>query len=558
MSQYHPLKTLVHQQDFWTLLERVGHKSLKNQQTQNELAYWRGYCDFEFFAQWFFPHYCKQPFSKMHLDFFRDEREPERKGRREVIAAPRGHAKTTMKLILKVIHAIVYETEPYILILCQSEAEAKDRVTQILNELVTNDRLIAVYGTLAPQSVKPGQKKTFITRSGIRVQAKSIGQQIRGLNFKGNRPTLVILDDVETLASAQSLPQREKMKNWFFKDVLKGGQTDGSTNYIVIGTCLHMDSLVSDLLEQPGWDSRRYQAILRFSSQETLWQKWRALLTDLSNPVRVETAQAFYRAHEIEMLEGTEVLWPEGDSYVSLMTQIVTEGLAAFNSEKQNQPYDPATQLFNMDKARRFHIDYAGKFLFWQNDPQHVVAFSELKQIIAFHDPALGSKPGSTSDYGAIVVVGQDNQGYFYVLDCYLAKSEPSLQIEAAFSLHQKWGLKALFVEENGFQQLLRHMYHDYQKQHGINSSLNLQGVQQTSNKVQRISTLEPDITNGHLLFATDLDPGFLRQMRLFPTDHDDGPDALHGAVFQLKQITSQKISHYGFRAQGYLRGSSR
>jgi predicted phage terminase large subunit-like protein len=67
-------------------------------------------------------------------------------------------------------------------------------------------------------------------------------------------------------------------------------------------------------------------------------------------------------------------------------------------------------------------------------------------------------------------------------------------------------------------------------------SSLRVVGVHQHQNKYQRISTLEPDISNGHLLFAEGIHPRMIDQLTLFPTSYDDGPDALHGAIAQLKK----------------------
>ncbi len=492
----------------------------------------------------------------MHLDFCEVEEEPERRGRREAIAAPRGHAKTTFKLLLKSIHAIVYGYERYIVIIAQSAMEAEDRVRQILDELETNQRLIDVYGTLAPKNSKPGRKKSFVTQNGIKVQAKSIGQQIRGIKHGGDRPTLLILDDVETLEAVQSPQHRFKTSDWFFKDVLKCGQTDGSSNVIFIGTCLHQESLLSDLLQRPGWSSHKYQAVIKFSAAQTLWDQWKAIYTELSNPNREADAQTFFEANKDALLLGTEVLWPETEPYLALMKQMVSEGAAAFHSEKQNEPYDPERQIFDMDRARYFIFDPASQEIRKIDDPKHPFSASSLTQIVAFHDPAMGREAGKTgsSDYAAIVVVGQDSYGYLYVLDCYLSKESPSTQIEQAFRLYQKWQFQALYFEANGFQDLMYQMYADYQKQHGIKPMLRVMGVDQYTNKLQRIATLEPDISNGHILFSKSLDLRLIQQLSLFPTTHDDGPDALQGAVFHLKNTTNRR-SFFGYsRGKGTSR----
>src|SRR5262249_55002334 len=100
---------------------------------RKQLLYLLCYRDFELFVLVFFLGYCAFPFSSMHRDFFKAETDPARRGRREVIAAPRGHAKTTFRALFKVIHAIVYAYEKYILIIGYSTPEAEAKVKDVLN-----------------------------------------------------------------------------------------------------------------------------------------------------------------------------------------------------------------------------------------------------------------------------------------------------------------------------------------------------------------------------------------------------------------------------------------
>ncbi len=461
-----------------------------------------------------------------------------RRGRRDVIAAPRGHAKTTFKVLFKALHAIVYGYEPFILVIGHSASEAQAKVQNILDELQSNQRLIAIFGELAPP-LKHRSRKGFVTRTGIRVMAKSKGQQVRGLLHGQHRPSLILCDDIESLEGTLTPEQRLKTRNWFFKDVLKCGAVDGSANITVVGTCLHPESLLCDLLQSPGWFSRKYQAVERFSDHEPLWEQWKALYTDLSNPNRQEESQAFYEQHREPMLSGSQVLWPAGETYLQLMRMRIDEGQASFYSEKQNDPLDPERQLFDMNRARCFRILEEG--LLWLDGSDKQILWQAMERIIAFHDPALGKRPGQYSepDYAAIVVVGQDQDGYLYVLDCYLEKAAPAQQIEKALQLQRKWGFETLYLEENHFQQLLKPLYAQAIETAGL-SQFRVTGVHQHQNKYQRISTLEPDISNGYLLFSETIHPRLIDQLTLFPTSYDDGPDALQGAVAQLKRGTAQ------------------
>lgn len=511
--------------------------------TVQQLIYLRGYRDREFFANYFFSERCEHDFSKMHQDFFEAERYPERRGVKEAIAAPRGHAKTTFKLLIKVVHAICYHLEPFILIIGHTTQDAEERVGQILEVLETNHRLKAVFGPLLPETNKRRlrSRKRFETASGILVLGKSKGQSLRGLNHQGQRPSLIILDDVESMDEVRNPEQRRKTREWFFKDIMKLGKLQGQTNITLIGTCLHPEALLPELLENPAWQTSRYQAVISFATNQALWQQYRDLLTDLSCSNRVEQAYAFYKHHEAQMLEGVEVLWPEGEPYEYLMRIRIEEGEAAFNSEKQNEPFDPERNLFNMQQARFFKVLWQGQSiqaLQWLDQDKKVPG-EGLERIIAYHDPALGQKPaqGGDPDYAAIVVVGQDHEGYLYVLDVYLEKDTPDRQVRRALSLYEKWGFSKLYYENNGSQALMGQIYRDFFERLPEVPGFQVQGVHQSEDKFERISTLEPEVTNGYLRFSTDLSPRFMDQMTYFPMgSHDDGPDALHGAVRQLKR----------------------
>lgn len=498
------------------------------------VAYLRGFQDFKYFVEYFFLHHCQYAFSGMHEHFFTDEADPDCRGRRDVIAAPRGHAKTTFKVLFKAIHAIVYGYEPFILVIGHSASEAQGKVQNILDELQNNQRLISVFGELAPPQ-KYRSRKGFVTRNGIRVMAKSKGQQVRGLIHGQHRPSLILCDDIESLDGTLTPEQRAKTRNWFFKDVLKCGSVDGSVNLTLIGTCLHPESLLSELLKSSGWKTQKYQAVERFSENEVLWETWKGIYTDLSNPSREADALAYFQTNRGAMLSGTQVLWPSGESYYQLMRMRIDEGQASFYSEKQNDPLDPERQLFDMARARRFRITDDG--LVWLGGSNKHVPWDALERVIGFHDPALGKKPGQHSepDFTAIVVVGQDMDGYLYALDCYMEKAAPAVQISKALLLQKKWDFKTLYLEENHFQQLMKPLYTQAIEAAGV-SDLRIVGVHQHQNKYQRISTLEPDITNGYLLFSDAIHPRLIDQLTLFPTSYDDGPDALQGAVAQLKR----------------------
>lgn len=309
--------------------------------------------------------------------------------------------------------------------------------------------------------------------------------------------------------------------------------------------------MLAQLLKKGGWKRQKYAAIKSWATNTTLWDEWEKIYTNLENENSLEDAEAFYKANEEAMLEGVDVLWPEGEPYYRLMEFKLNFGLAALYSEKQNEPFDPDRQILNPDLCETFTVLWPGDvswpvslkgegkidgFVIWRGEKGFIHS-SDLK-IIAFHDPAMGEDPkkGKTgaSDYAAIVVCGQDHSSNVYVLDVYLKRDKPSQQIANAFSLYSKWGVEAMYLETVGFQGLLKRHYQEAQEEYG--SQIRVIGVNQHKNKLQRIAAMEPYFSNGWIRLNSSLNRTFIDQIRLFPTVNDDGPDALEGCINRLRK----------------------
>lgn len=500
----------------------------------------RCYTDFKAFIEEFFADHLWGEMSAMHWDFCALEAQPDRRGIREATAAPRGNAKTTLKVLIKAVHAIVYGYHPFILVIGYSKTEASDKLKDIRSELLYNDKLLETFG---PQlNPKKAGGEDFITFNDIRVTARGTGGQVRGLKYRHHRPSLILLDDIETLEHVQTPEQRTKTENWFKKDVMGCGRADGSSTFMIVGTILHKESLLSNLLASPGWQAYKYKAVLADAERQDLWQQWKDLYCNLEDAHRTATAQAFYKKNEAAMLQGVETLWPAGDPYVRIQEYILTNGLASYNSEKQNDPYDPDKQILNPDICERFRVIWPGDtrwpehiqpdgFIILGQEDRYAVHSSQLTYAV-FHDPALAEK--NKSDYAAIVVCGQDPSGYIYVLDVWLKREPPARQIKQALEMARRWNFDKLYLETNNFQGLLKQPYKEALQAEQM--KLRVVGVDQHTNKLHRISTLEPYFSNGWIRLREALDANWLDQLRLFPTDHDDGPDALHGCVERLRK----------------------
>lgn len=506
---------------------------------------WRLETDRELFARVHFPDYCTKPFNRMHRERFA-VRTPactlERRGVKRAKAAPRGNAKSTLDGFIDLVHDIVYQHERFIVIVSDTAALSSERVSDIKSELETSESLRWMYGNLVP-AVAAGITWTSAdlkTSNDVRVLASSMLKSIRGKKSGAWRPTKIILDDAEDSDNVRSPLQRGKAEQFLTKDILKAGAS--YTVFEFLGTILHADSLLAKAIRGErgvgGWLPSLYRSIESWPERMDLWAEFEAIALDISKPTHDTDARAFYEANREAMDQGAKVLWPEHEPLVDLMLMRAYDGVASFNSEKQNEPYDPGTQLWDYKTAGKFTVETASDGARWiVCDDGLRVEFAKCS-IYGWLDPAMAKRAGS--DTAAIVTVARFEPGgkapLFFVLDVWVDRKPPSAQIEALYAAYDRWQHDKIGVETNGFQSLLKGDIDRIAKErHALgakNWKLPVYGCDQTTEKLARISKLEPKITHRWIRFNSTLAPLFVDQMTQFPThQNDDGPDACEGAL---------------------------
>jgi predicted phage terminase large subunit-like protein len=500
------------------------------------------------FARTFFPHHCRLPYSSMHRDFFRNyiahltEDLLSRTGYNEAVAAPRGFAKSTIKSLILPIHAILHQTERYIVIISATLKQAKLRLKNIKNELLTNEILKKYYDIEIPSGMQKAWTQQSININDVQVEAYSAGTEIRGISYKEFRPTRVILDDAEDSSLVESGEGRAKLLEWFNEVIENLG--DSYTILEVIGTLLHPESLLATLLRRPDFQGKVYRAVMDFAEETGLWEKWKIFFTDLSNERRMDSAEQFFIQNKNAMMKGARVLWNTKEDYYSLMTQLVTRGRRAFFQEKQNDPRSAENRLFSRDQFRYFTLDGDRLLVDRPGMEPRAVPLSELA-ICGFLDSALGGggkgRSSRRGDFAAIVTVGSDQSGYIYILDAWLNKIPPTKQIARIFELHNRFSYHQFGFEGNCFQSLLRlplEEEREKRRNSGGKWDIPITEVTHKIKKEARIVSLEPLIANGWILFNRGLPEEFFRQMEDIPNGiHDDGPDALEAAVALAKTL---------------------
>lgn len=505
--------------------------------------------DLSYFGRAYLPHYFVRPSPHFHeeldeiwtngvLKNINPAEEAKvlsgKDGSRNAVAAPRGHAKSTNFTFKDDLHAILYGYKHYILILSDSSDQAEGFLEDIKTEIEDNGNIIMDFGELKGDKV--WRTGVMLTKNDIKVEAIGSGKKIRGRRHRNWRPDLIVLDDIENDENVNTLEQRRKLKNWFDKAVSKAGDT--YTDIMYIGTILHYDSLLSKVLKNPEYETKTYRAVISFATNTKLWDEWEAIYTNLFNEHHREDARAFYEAHESEMLEGTEVLWKEKMPYYKLMVGRVSEGIASFNSELQNDPVDPDNATFNQEWFDYYEPDQMD----WK-DPRYI--------FVAANDPSLGKN--KKSDTSSIINLALDTRtGYMYVADASVEKRKPDVIIDDVIGMNRRLkrdygkGFYKFGVETVQFQYFFKEVM--AQKSAEAGEYLPIEEIQSSANKMLRIESLQPVIKNKYLKFNRE-HKSLLKQMEEFPMGgNDDGPDGLQMAV-ALAQSVKGIVTGVGYQS---------
>jgi predicted phage terminase large subunit-like protein len=387
------------------------------------------------------------------------------------IAAPRGHAKSTM-LMVHLMWLIVNGYKHYIIYISDSYTQALEHVQALQYELEYNQTIKWLYGSFKTDEWAEGE---FVTKNDVKIVAKGQGMKIRGLKHKQYRPDEVAIDDLENDELVANSDRRRKLKNWFKLGVLPAmAKEEGKIDYV--GTILHGDSLLSQIVnkneEFAGWKTAKYQAI---SEGKALWpQMW--------------------TIEELEAMRSN----PSHPKYM---------GHIAFAQEYQNEPISEEEAIIK----RRWI--------------QYIDSVPEMERVIITVDPAISKN--DTADFTAIEAWGLGIDGHVYCLEVInkrLSFQEQGYEIRAIYHRHNA---DEIMIEEVAYQQAL--------KEHDKLADLPVRGVKVVKDKRTRLVVVSKWFEVGHVHLKSVHDALAEQLIGFGSSAHDDMVDACTMGIFQLK-----------------------
>ncbi|MDQ0174389.1 phage terminase large subunit [Bacillus chungangensis] len=454
-------------------------------------------------------------------------------------AASRGHAKSAYLSNAFPTHEIVYRKRKMILIISETNAGSKKFIKWVSDQLKYNLKLREDFGVLLHEQKTRNTKdseEAFLTTTGIKMEATSLGMQIRGFRNGNQRPDLIILDDLESRDSNNTPELRQKAKDWLNQDLMPAYDPT-QTAVIFMGTLVHHDSLLNYVLkERRDFITNQFPAIIEWPERMDLWSEFERIYkeyepsdeemaemeeaTEETPTPSARAALGFYEKHREEMDRGAKVLWPERFPLSSLILEKINGGTKAFNTEFMNNPIDEDSQLF---KPERFQY----------HDGTN--EFSHKDYYIAMGmDFAMGKQKG---DYSALVTVAKHKiTKKIYVIDAYIERVHPDKFLDVIVKRVRKYQPDVIGAEAQMAQEFFVDKLKESLQYIGYPAHSRVKKIQQRQRKELRIEAMLPDIESGTIVFSHEHERLLEQFERYGAKWHDDGPDALNMAVTSVQR----------------------
>lgn len=455
------------------------------------------------------------------------------------IICPRGYAKTTIFDLAISVWLVAYKKSKFTLIGAKRDDDASQFVDTIKKVFTENKIIIDNFGKLIQKKGYTVNSNEIEFTNGMYIRAVGSGTSVRGANFKGVRPTVVIADDFQDEKNILTDDAREKVYNKWTKEIeqvgdkavyRKGEKIKSATKIISIGTTLHINCLISRLSRNNDYYTLLKRAIILEDNQTVeeifdsdLWLECKRLYFNDKDENPKQTAKNFYEKHKEEMK--FEVLWEEKWNCFNDLAIPYWENRQAFMSELMNDTTSIGEKWF--------------KSVATQSEEE--IENHKFTKTMLCIDPA--STTNKKSDFTAMVVGSQATNSFKYMRELVLDKFEFNKYCEKVVELLLMYeDITHIYIEKNTYQGAdvvkIKELIAESPKLR--NKRYEWINEMQRKNKDEKISTIVDPVNNGQVIFV-DNNKEFRDQILEFQgqkyTVHDDAIDITAECVNRLDTI---------------------
>lgn len=372
----------------------------------------------------------------------------------------------------------------YVMLISNSLDNAVRLLMPYRANLQYNQRIIQDYGK--QENRTKWQSTEFVTRQGVAFRALGAGQSPRGARNEEVRPDIILFDDVDTDADCLNPEMINKKWRWIEEAAIGTRSISTPTTIIFCGNRIAANCCIQRATK----------------------------IADHVDEINIRDTYG----HSV---------WPQKNNEQSIVRVLSQKSYAAQQKEYFNNPVIEGSVFKEMAYKPARPI-------------------SEYEYLVCYTDPSYKT----TNDYKATVLTGKW-QGEYHVIKCYLDKVTTAQMITWHYNIMRLVGSQSCyyFMEQVFMQDVLMKEMSDTAKREGRN--IPIRGdTRKKPDKFMRIeSLLEPLHRNGQLYLneSERHNPHMQRLAEQFVAFapgsrvHDDGPDAVEGAIWIINEKQRQK-----------------
>lgn len=342
------------------------------------------------------------------------------------ICAPRGHSKSTTITITYTLAAVLFRQRRYVLIVADTEAQASLFLGQIKQILYDSTEIHSLFGLqMGPKGVE-FEKDTetdiivkFADQSSFRIVAKGAEQKLRGMLWNGQRPDMIVIDDLMNEELVANKDRRDKLRRWVYGSLIPCRSERGIIRFV--GTPMNLDDPLESLMPKENAKDTVIEELKTWSKRKI--GMWRSVK---------------YRAHNSNY---SSILWPDRKNkqlFEELRQDFSDQGIPeVYACEYLCNPVDDSIRYFRK-----------GDFLSMTEEDR-----KKNKTYYITADLAISMK--ERADYTAIVVGGMDSNGQLHIVNCIRERLSGDEIVATLLSLQKIYNPMAVGIEDTQISKAL-------------------------------------------------------------------------------------------------------
>lgn len=454
--------------------------------------------NFVAFAKYYFPHYLDSGFGYFHKETAAQIAHD--KNIFAVLEWPREHAKSVFSNVFLAMWLKARGELSGMIVGSANQDKASGLLSDLQAELLENKRFINDFGQQS--TMGDWRNGHFMDSEGCGYWAFGRGQSPRGVRKAAKRPNFGVIDDIDDKVIVKNPARVREALNWILEDFY-GALSIQASRLVIAGNRIHKGSILAHIVGDVEVDDQKRTGIYH------------------SKVFAIEHAKG---------VKGTpnngQPAWKERYTLDMLNARIEKMGYRA--------------------SRREYFHEHVQEGLIFQNDwIQYAKPPEDFDEIITYCDPSF--KDTKKSDYKAIVTVGR-SKSKLYVLGAWVRQASITAMVKAHYDIYEVLGAQSrYYIEANMLQSLFLDDFDEEADRAGYHVPIRAD-KRKKPDKFTRIENLSPLFERGKVFFneqkknTPDMQMLVTQLLAFGSAAHDDGPDALEGAVSLIQRGSRRMI----------------